>query len=307
MPAAPTEGRRWLGVMKAGCVAFCRALSMIPALLICGLVMGCNWPAYNCYNMSAPNYATNVMITLVLETLCVASLLRCAFTNAGRVSPAWKNESHAKVWDGAIPYNPHCVQVHELKSNGGRRWCTTCEAYKPDRAHHCSICGVCVLRMDHHCVFVSNCIGYRNHKFFLLFLFYVVLNSAWLVKMVAFDAQVFSRGKGMRGGGTRAGILQNIGCGVSTLISGAICVSCSIVLLCFLLFHVHLVAENSTTLEQGYCPVDYSLGTRLRNFEQVFGTGPRLLWLLPVAPSNQRCAGDGDHYKIRTQAESVPA
>ena len=33
----------------------------------------------------------------------------------------------------------------------GVRFCDKCKAIKPDRAHHCSVCGRCVLKMDHHC------------------------------------------------------------------------------------------------------------------------------------------------------------
>jgi hypothetical protein len=33
----------------------------------------------------------------------------------------------------------------------GVRYCFACRCIKPDRAHHCSICGKCVLRYDHHC------------------------------------------------------------------------------------------------------------------------------------------------------------
>uniref|UniRef100_A0A0K0DE36 Palmitoyltransferase n=1 Tax=Angiostrongylus cantonensis TaxID=6313 RepID=A0A0K0DE36_ANGCA len=42
----------------------------------------------------------------------------------------------------------------------------------PLRAHHCKICGRCILRMDHHCPLLQVCIHHHNHKFFLLFLFW---------------------------------------------------------------------------------------------------------------------------------------
>ena len=40
----------------------------------------------------------------------------------------------------------------ELKESGRRNWCPVCRVVRPPRAGHCRICGVCVLRLDHHCV-----------------------------------------------------------------------------------------------------------------------------------------------------------
>ena len=54
------------------------------------------------------------------------------------------------------------------------KFCKVCEVVKPPRAHHCSLCNKCVLRMDHHCPWVGNCIGLLNHKLFWLFLFYSI-------------------------------------------------------------------------------------------------------------------------------------
>jgi len=53
------------------------------------------------------------------------------------------------------------------------QWCEKCEGYKPLRAHHCRQCKRCVMKMDHHCPWVNNCVGHRNHTSFLLFLFFV--------------------------------------------------------------------------------------------------------------------------------------
>uniref|UniRef100_A0A914W6M9 Palmitoyltransferase n=1 Tax=Plectus sambesii TaxID=2011161 RepID=A0A914W6M9_9BILA len=35
--------------------------------------------------------------------------------------------------------------------DGSMRFCEKCQCVKPDRCHHCSVCGQCVLKFDHHC------------------------------------------------------------------------------------------------------------------------------------------------------------
>jgi hypothetical protein len=49
--------------------------------------------------------------------------------------------------------------------------CHTCHLLKPARSKHCSVCKRCISRLDHHCIFINNCVGYGNQHWFLLLLF----------------------------------------------------------------------------------------------------------------------------------------
>ncbi|VUZ44184.1 unnamed protein product [Hymenolepis diminuta] len=46
-------------------------------------------------------------------------------------------------------------------------YCIRCESVRPPRAHHCRQCDVCVIRFDHHCTFLAQCIGLANMKYFM--------------------------------------------------------------------------------------------------------------------------------------------
>ena len=60
-------------------------------------------------------------------------------------------------------------------ADGDRGMCKRCNSAKPPRAHHCSVCGRCVLRMDHHCPFTNCCVGLLNERYFVAWVF-----SVWL-------------------------------------------------------------------------------------------------------------------------------
>ncbi|KAF2098232.1 zf-DHHC-domain-containing protein [Rhizodiscina lignyota] len=64
--------------------------------------------------------------------------------------------------------------------------CRTCHFQKPARSKHCSICKSCISRSDHHCVWVNNCVGRGNLRWFLALL----LSTSILVAYGAYLAYI---------------------------------------------------------------------------------------------------------------------
>lgn len=70
---------------------------------------------------------------------------------------------------GVYPYDNTIFFPHQ--------WCKECAQPRPARSQHCSLCGHCVSRADHHCWWLNTHVGEGNYHIFLGMLFVM----AWLV------------------------------------------------------------------------------------------------------------------------------
>ncbi|KAI9286159.1 DHHC palmitoyltransferase-domain-containing protein [Umbelopsis sp. AD052] len=114
------------------------------------------------------------------------------------------------------------------------KWCKTCQCWKPDRTHHCSICDECVLKMDHHCPWVNGCVGYNNYKFFLQFLCYTTLSGMWMLITTAVAYARYGRSQTFDGYAIVAMVISAI---ISFLVGAFTCA------------HLGLVTLGRTTIE----------------------------------------------------------
>ena len=139
--------------------------------------------------------------------------------------------------------------------------CAQCSfSYKPDRAHHCSVCRRCVYKMDHHCPWVNNCVGVGNQKFFVLFCWYVFcccLHAGTLLvsRIFSCDLHTFANcfdphyDSSLRLEGGRAPV-PAVGGLIAVIVLGVVLVMFGIFTLCMFGAQCYAIAVDKTQIEQ---------------------------------------------------------
>lgn len=252
------------------------------SFLICGLYT--IYMVYHCIpKLREPGghgaILAETVIFNVSTFLLLASYILCIAVSPGSIPAKEEDPSWEYVAQDGRTAAEHTFMTHqETKRSGDRRHCKWCAKYKPDRCHHCRVCRTCILKMDHHCPWIYNCVGFGNHKYFFLLLLYSTIDChliAWTM-LATVKESIDSNTAFMT---------------MFLLLFGeTLAIFLGLLLTAFFLFHIWLMLKAMTTIEfcekstkrAGYDVSIYDRGL-YGNIRSVLGDQP-LLWLLPLSP-----------------------
>ncbi|KAI0009546.1 palmitoyltransferase PFA3 [Xylariaceae sp. FL0662B] len=227
--------RRWARRMERYC---CSCLTFFPLAFVYGITTWAVWVIVSIGSRSGATNTTWIGTKTSIGGVLLYLIVNWCYTIAVFTNPGSTTDSSGY---SSLPTTaPPRATSFTVKSNGEIRFCKKCQARKPDRAHHCSTCRRCVLKMDHHCPWLATCIGLRNYKPFLLFLIYTTLfcfyafaiSGSWVYDELLSQTQYVDT-------------LMPVNYIMLAVVSGII----GLVVGAFTAWHIMLASRNQTTIE----------------------------------------------------------
>jgi len=216
--------------------------------------------------------------------LAVWSCLQAYRTNPGSVPTRWRDFVE-QVGD-----EMHVVLAQPEWQPGVATHCWKCPTPRPERTKHCKICDICVLRMDHHCPWINNCVGFSNHKYFILLGVYSGLASVIAVgtafpELLLCSAMLLYMVEDVILASGNEDVNLDVPVVTAFFLFGGVALLALVLLVLLLSQHLPLAMQNTTCVEQYYknMPNPFDQGSITANLAQIFGAvGPD--WLLPISP-----------------------
>ncbi|KIJ62536.1 hypothetical protein HYDPIDRAFT_182622 [Hydnomerulius pinastri MD-312] len=193
---------------------------------------------------STTGFLIHLLVTYTLTFLAFSSLIVCVARDPGPVSPekpAVEEEDNDR--DDALGLREALMAGpdHDDDYLSPVKWCRKCWAPRPERTHHCGLCGRCVLKMDHHCPWLGGkCVGHRTYPAFFHFISCITLLSAYIALIA---------GRAFWWSFNNPNSVLDQATPVHELFLTAAGVIFALVVGSFTIYHMYLISTNQTTLE----------------------------------------------------------
>uniref|UniRef100_W5MBK7 Palmitoyltransferase n=1 Tax=Lepisosteus oculatus TaxID=7918 RepID=W5MBK7_LEPOC len=129
------------------------------------------WMAVTWYMWFLPDILAKAIFQLPF-TVCITGLFYY-YIRSWKTDPGFiKVTEEDKKKNVVLLAEAGCLDV--------RIFCTSCLMRKPLRSVHCFLCDSCVARQDHHSIWINGCIGARNHRYFVMFVFFLTVVGTWM-------------------------------------------------------------------------------------------------------------------------------
>jgi len=241
----------------------------------------------------------------IIENITMVPLyhnyMLAVLTTPGFVPPDWR-PTGSEIWNNIIESDSGESMVKEQIS-----YCRKCDSLRPPRSHHCTDVQRCVLKFDHFCPWINNCVGYFNQKFFILFIFNITINTTYMMFFLIWrllygilTADMYK---------LTSENFNDLDL-ILTVTQLLILVTTNVSVSCLLGYQLNLVFQNTTNVERLEIKKAKRLHTQsqnshekfdersiydrglVENFKQVFGNSWRD-WITPTLPS-----GDGFEFPL---------
>ncbi|KAL1560825.1 putative protein S-acyltransferase 1 [Salvia divinorum] len=214
-----------------------------------------SFAAYVANDVVSFGYAPKIIGSLILTFIVVVNLGMVSTTDPGIIS---RNDQ--MLVESATERG---VEGDEERV----KYCGICNIYGPPRSRHCDVCDNCVEKFDHHCPWIGQCIGLRNYRLYISFLF---IGLAFFAYIFAFSFQTI-RHRMSQNNVVLIDLLRNC---PETLALASFTFAAALLLGLLTCYNLYLVALNQTAYEN--CHQYYASSQNpydkgfLSNFMEVF-------------------------------------
>eukprot|EP00762_Andalucia_godoyi_P006992 ANDGO_07705.mRNA.1 Palmitoyltransferase akr1 len=109
------------------------------------------------YPIASAHYPNAHSLWVILLPVMLAVYFKGSLSDPGRVLPSAED-----LWM-ALRAVEQGLEIDHHK------FCVTCLCRRPVRSKHCRFSGFCVARYDHFCVWFNTAVGFKNHRWFMIY------------------------------------------------------------------------------------------------------------------------------------------